>query len=306
MLTSSFVLAASLTMLAPSLEPTAASDQIRPGEVWTDTAGEVINAHGGGFLLHEGVYYWYGEHKAQHGRAEVGIRVYTSTDLINWTNAGAALPVSDDPMSEIVHGAVMERPKVLYNERTGTFVMWFHLELNGHKYNAARTACAIADSPTGPFEYLGSTRPNAGRFPIDADEAFKARIVAKDDSVQPGADKPTRADSYFVRDFYGGQMARDMTLFLDDDGTAYHILAAEENYTLHVAELDETFTRHTGRYKRILVGGHREAPAVFKRDGLYHLITSGCTGWDPNAAQHATAESIWGPWEVTGNPCVGE
>ena len=100
-------------------------------------------------------------------------------------------------------------------------------------------------------------------------------------------------------------MARDQTVFLDDDGTAYHVFAAEENYTLNIAELDETFTQHTGVYQRVFVGGHREAPAMFKRDGRYHLITSGCTGWAPNEAQHAFADSIWGPWTVTGNPCVG-
>ena len=34
-----------------------------PGEVWSDDAGIPINAHGGGFLHHEGITYWYGEHK---------------------------------------------------------------------------------------------------------------------------------------------------------------------------------------------------------------------------------------------------
>ena len=32
--------------------------------------------------------------------------------------------------------------------------------------------------------------------------------------------------------------------------------------------------------------GHNEAPAIFKKsDGTYWMITSGCTGWDPN--EHA-------------------
>ncbi len=29
-----------------------------PGEVWKDTDGNPINAHGGGLLYHEGTYYW--------------------------------------------------------------------------------------------------------------------------------------------------------------------------------------------------------------------------------------------------------
>ena len=34
-----------------------------PGEVWKDTDGNPINAHGGGLLYHNGTYSWYGEYK---------------------------------------------------------------------------------------------------------------------------------------------------------------------------------------------------------------------------------------------------
>ena len=49
-----------------------------------------------------------------------------------------------------------------------------------------------------------------------------------------------------------------------------------------------------------------EAPAVFKKDGLYWFMGSDCTGWLPNAARSAVAPSIWGPWTELGNPCEGE
>jgi beta-xylosidase len=48
-----------------------------------------------------------------------------------------------------------------------------------------------------------------------------------------------------------------------------------------------------------------EAPALFKQGGRYWLISSGCTGWNPNAARLAVADSIWGPWTDLGNPCAG-
>lgn len=302
------VLAAVMLSHASIAQPQA----IRPGELWPDAEGVHINAHGGGILFHDGVYYWYGEHKTggrEGNKANVGVRVYASTDLVSWTNAGVALAVSDDPMSEVVKGAVIERPKVLYNEMNDSFVMWFHLEVKGHGYNAARSGVAVSDSPTGPFTYLGSVRPNPARLPIGIteelrDRAFKAPRAPE--APSPDETKAEISNRLFVRDLYGGHMARDMTLFLDDDGTAYHIYASEDNFTLHIAELDATFTKHTGTYARVLVGGHREAPALFKRNGTYHLITSGCTGWKPNAAEHHTAESIWGPWTSTGNPCVGE
>ena len=35
----------------------------RPGEIWPDDKGVHINAHGGGVLEENGVYWWYGEDK---------------------------------------------------------------------------------------------------------------------------------------------------------------------------------------------------------------------------------------------------
>lgn len=89
-------------------------------------------------------------------------------------------------------------------------------------------------------------------------------------------------------------MSRDMTLFVDDDQKAYHIYASEENQTLHIAELTDDYLGHNGRYVRILPGGHNEAPTVLKRNGKYFLITSGCTGWNPNAATPSGRNSLPG------------
>ena len=102
-----------------------------PGKIWTDTKGVAINAHGGGVLFHEGTYYWFGEHKVEGtrgNRSHVGFHVYASENLLDWRDEGIALAVDDSPGSEIPTGSVMERPKVIYNARTGKFVMWFHLE----------------------------------------------------------------------------------------------------------------------------------------------------------------------------------
>ena len=48
-----------------------------------------------------------------------------------------------------------------------------------------------------------------------------------------------------------------------------------------------------------------EAPAIFKCKGLYYLIASGCTGWNPNAARSAVSPAIYGPWQELGNPAEG-
>ncbi len=266
---------------------------VRPGEVWVDTDGSAINAHGGGILVQDGTYYWYGEFKRKHGQAKDGISCYSSTNLLDWKNEGIALAVQHDHRSEIRPGCIMERPKVIHNEKTGKFVMWFHLELKGEGYAAARTGVAVSDEVTGPYKYLRSYRPNAGTWPMNVPEQYK----------ESGGDEFMR---FLRRDLDGGQMSRDMTVFVDDDGTAYHIHSAEENYTLNISRLSEDYLSFTDTWTRIMPGGHNEAPAVFKHNDKYYMITSGCTGWDPNAARLHVADSMLGEWTYLGNPCVGE
>ena len=75
---------------------------------------------------------------------------------------------------------------------------------------------------------------------------------------------------------------------------------------MQIAELTDDYLNHSGKYIRIFPGGHNEAPAIFKKDGIYWMITSGCTGWDPNKARLLTATSILGEWKQLPNPCIGE
>ncbi|TFF38543.1 glycoside hydrolase family 43 protein [Mucilaginibacter psychrotolerans] len=278
----------------------AGAGKFTPIAQWYDDKGVAINAHGGGILFKDNVYYWFGEHKVAGSAGNtslVGVHCYSSTNLYNWKDEGIALPMSDDEQSDIVKGCVLERPKVIYNAKTKKYVMWFHLELKGKGYSAARTGLAVSDKPTGPYQYIRSYRPNAGKMP------FYPKGTPDSDRVNTTIVK--EQDKFFMRDFAGGQMARDMTLFVDDDGKAYHIFSSEENYTLHVAELNADYTAHTGKFSRVYIGQQTEAPAVFKRNGFYYMIGSGCTGWAPNAARLFRAKSIFGPWEYLGNPCIG-
>ena len=286
----------------------------RPGELWLDDNGVHINAHGGGLLHKDGIHYWFGEHKiagTAGNVAHVGVHVYSSTNLSDWKDRGIALRVSDNEDSEITEGCVIERPKVIYNEATQTFVMWFHLEWKGAGYSAARSAVAVSKEATGPYQFLRSYRPNAGFWPLNAPKSSR---VPLDDaeiryiatlSLGGGSLPEYPLDLLYRRDFEIGQMARDMTVFADDDGIAYHIYSSEENGVTHVSELSADYTSYTGRYSRVLIGGFNEAPALFKRKGKYYLLTSGCTGWLPNAARLSVSDSIWGPYESLGNPCVG-
>ena len=306
--------ALALICLVPLPAGAAENPALRPGGVWPDDHGVPINAHGGGVLFHAGTYYWYGEHKTagpSGNVANVGVSVYASTDLIHWRDQGIALPVSDDPASDITRGCILERPKVIFNGATGKFVMWFHLEPKGGGYRGARSGVAIADQPNGPFRFVASLRPNAGvwpqdvpaeqRHPLSAGEAARVARLNLNGGPVPGFP----VDLVFRRDFAGGQMARDMNLFVDDDGAAYQIYASEDNGTLQISQLSADYLTPAGKFVRVLPGGFNEAPALFKHGGKYWLITSGCTGWAPNPARLAVADSLWGPWTALGNPWVG-
>ncbi len=247
---------------------------IIPGDIWYDTDQHPINAHGGGILYYGGTYYWFGEYKKGETwklkkiqnwecfRCDAGgVSCYSSKNLTDWKFEGIALkPETRDSSSDLYIGKVIERPKVIYNEKAKKFVMWMHIDSEDYSY--ARAGVAISDNPTGPYKYLGSMRPN-------------------------------------------NAMSRDMTLFKDDDGKAYLIFSSENNAVMHISLLTGNYLKPSGIEKRIFINESREAPAMFKHKKVYYLITSACTGWAPNTAMLAEADSIMGEWKMLYNPCKG-
>lgn len=271
----SLLLSLSLPHFASAAQPGAAhAKAFIPAEIWLDTHGRPINAHGGGMLYYGNTYYWYGENKAGRSwlpeanrkwdgyRVDVtGIHCYSSKDLYRWRDQGLVLrAVPEDPSNDLHPSKVVERPKVAFNARTRKFVMWMHIDTAD--YQTARAGVAVADSPTGHFRYLGSVKPE-------------------------GAD------------------SRDQTLFVDDDGKAYRVYSSEWNKATYISLLSDDWLRHIGRYTRAFIGQSLEAQSLFKRHGKYYLFASECTGWDPNPMHAAIADSIWGPWHELGNPCAG-
>ncbi len=286
----------------------------RPGELWLDNNQMPINAHGGGMLHHDNRYYWFGEHKidGEAGNyAYVGVHAYSSTDLYNWRDDGIALTTAPAKSTHPLRaGCIIERPKVLYCPQTGKFVMWFHYEAAEPdlKRNTHAAGIAIADQPAGPYQFICHVLPNAGYWPVNVrPEQQNGESIAAAQRIDPQTldrDEIIRCN-LLGRDIAVGQHSRDMTLFLDDDGTAYHIYSSERNATLHIAALTSDFLGYTGCYWRTFEHRWMEAPAVFKHKNKYYFIGSGCTGWAHNAARSAVAEHIGGPWRELGNPAMG-
>ena len=103
-------------------------NSIRPGQVWLDTNGARIQAHGGSIFYENGTYYWYGENKERtDGRSDIwhwGVRLYSSKDLYNWKDEGLILQPSEDPNHPLHPTKSMDRPHIIYNKRTKKYVMW--------------------------------------------------------------------------------------------------------------------------------------------------------------------------------------
>lgn len=288
----------------------AASAILPPAHLWLDTDGRPINAHGGGLLTRGDTTYWYGEHKAADSNAAlVGVTVYSTTDpaLEQWQYRGVAFAVSDTVGAPTERGCVIERPKVVYCQLTHKYVMYAHLEHKGRGYAAAERFVAVSDTPTGPFHLIANGRPNQRQWPLGFTKQQKRNVAYRDKMKwwTPEWRQQVEDGMYVCRDYDTGQQSRDQTVFVDTDGKAYHIYSSEDNLTLHVAELTPDYLGYTGRYARIDPAGHNEAPAIFRRGDTYYLITSGCTGWAPNAARLFTATSPLGPWTKHPNPCVG-
>ena len=248
----------------------ASGGEIKPGEQWLDQRGAPINAHGGGVVFFEGRYYWYGEHKlpqrSEQEGADGGVHCYSSANLAEWKDEGLVLPVEPaNPSSDLAAGCILERPKVLFNEQTHTWVMFFKLYPAGTGYDTGYVGVATAANPVGPFRYrhkfLGGGSPKgSGDFAMVQGPGGAAYhlTVRKPDKV-----------------FVAGRLRDD---YLFPKGSYVPVEGIEV---------------------------HTEAPAVFRHHGVYYLIGSGSSSWKPNAARLFVADQPTGPYRSLGNPMQG-
>lgn len=150
-------------------------DLIRPGDRWLDDRGIEIQAHGGGIIHLKDTWYWFGEDRSQtNDPAKRYVACYSSIDLIHWKFRNQVLAISDP--ENLGPRFILERPKVFYNARTKTFVMYMHLDAPGYKL--ARVAVAVSKKVDGNYTYIKSFRPldqesrDIGQFIDDDGSAY--------------------------------------------------------------------------------------------------------------------------------------
>lgn len=125
----------------------------RPGKFLYDVEGKLVQAHGGSILYANGIYYWYGENKegitgmATGERCphwHHGVRLYSSKDLYNWKDEGCIVKESDDPGNPFHPSRIMDRPHILFNEKTGQYVLY--AKTSGKDFGSCTFSVCVGDS----------------------------------------------------------------------------------------------------------------------------------------------------------------
>ena len=129
-----------------------------------DTAGKIMDAHDSKIIHLNGLYYWFAasygeckEPKGENGCSNVSVgncgfktnhnvTLFTSSDLVTWTNAGKVFGA----LGNLPKSSVLFAPKTVYNRKTNEFVMWFNYIIGdfSHSYYGV----AASKSAYGPFE----------------------------------------------------------------------------------------------------------------------------------------------------------
>lgn len=238
---------------------------IKPGQVWFDTDGKRIQAHGGSILTVGDTFYWYGENKEKtkpgSGIWHWGVKCYASKDLYNWEDKGVIIPPDVDNINSPLHPSqYMDRPHIIFNEKTGKFVCWLKIMKKDGKQEST---VLTADHILGPYSIVKS-------------DLRSLNMSAGDFDLVVGSDG--KAYYYFER-VHSELICADLS---DDytDVTGY--------YSTHFPNIQPPYVR--------------EAPAYFFRKGIHYLFTSGTTGYHPNPSEVACANTFHGPWKVLGNP----
>lgn len=251
-----------------------AYSSIRPGQVWLDTSGKPIQAHGFSVFYSEQdqIYYWYGENKEKTTGGifnkvwHWGVRCYASKDLYNWEDKGLIIPPHPDDLSSPLHPTYcMDRPHIIYCEKTGKYVAWLKIMCGT---TSQFMSVMQADRFLGPYEFVHK--------------------IYKPLSMDTG----------------------DFALAVDRDTKKAYFIFDRPHFEVIAATLSDTYTEVTGEYSAHYENLHppfsREAPTYFERNGLRYLITSGTTGYYPNPSQVCRFTDWHGAYEDMGNPCIGD
>jgi len=278
------IAAALLVLSSVVLEAEATGSKVSNILPKRDTNGKILDAHDGNIVFDPAtkLYYYY---SVGYGDCEepIGltgcsgfvnpsspcgflnnhsVNLYSTADFTSWKYEGNVLPLAPPRPT-----CVLFSPKVIYNARSALWVLW-----------ANWVNCAHAS-----YTYTVSTSPSPlGPFINDFNDTVAM-------STQYG-------------NLHNNSHVGDLNLFLDSDGKGYLIYSSQLH--VQIEPLSEDF-RSSAYNATGLTSGQfptgNEAPAMFKRNGMYYaLLSDACCFCNPGAGVFAyVASAPLGPYTLT-------
>jgi hypothetical protein len=278
-------LLAALTLVAATPAPAAAASHQttivnfdRSGNQLTrfDVEGHAVDAHDGDLALFGSRYFLYGTSYdcgyglKVNGTPFCGFKVYSSPDLVHWTDRGPLFDASTGTWQRRCAPPTFGcyRPHVVYNARTERYVLW----VNGYD-NRSGYHVFTSRHPAGPFEE-------------------EAEPTLRHLGAGPG--------------FNNG----DFDLFVDADGSGYIAYTDISRRHAQVVErLDDTYTTGTGEAADV-GAIRSEGPSLFRRGATYYLVYGNTCPYCAARTEYRTASGPLGPWSATttisANSCQGQ
>lgn len=235
-----------------------------------DVDGNDVDAHDGEIARFGQRYWLYGTSYdcgyglLQSGTRFCGFKAYSSSDLVHWVDEGQLFDSSTAQWQSRCAPPRFGcyRPHVVFNARTGKYVMWVNTYDNVSNYHVF-----TADSPGGPF------------------------VEGPEPQLSINHDAPA-----------GNLNNGDEDVFVDRDGTAYLVLTdIVHGHRLKIERLDPTYTTGTGDVSDLGVT-NTEAPSMFTRAGRYYVAYSDptCAYCSSTGTSYVVSDSPLGPWRGAG------
>lgn len=233
--------------------------EIRNGDVWTDTDGNLVQAHAPGFLKLGKTWYMVGEDRAHSWNPDVNL--YASEDLQHWRFVKKIIQ-NFVTSPDLGRRRMIERAKLLYNEKTQKYVVWCHWE--SRNYAASEAACFQSDSIDGNYQLVWSGRPMGIK-------SRDCNVFVDDDGT-----------AYFIS--------------TTEENTNLGLFRLSDDYLTPVSHtpLFEGERREAPAIVRV--------PAAVKGErDLYFMFNSACSGWAPNQCKMSYTHDLTTGWQPLRN-----
>jgi hypothetical protein len=139
-----------------------------PGITFKDTAGNAVNAHGGGIIKVCDTYYLHGEYflSTTTDNNFNGFSMYSSKDLATWKNEGIILP--QQASGQLGPNRKGERPHIIKCPSTGEFVLYAHSADTTYQVDK-EVVYATSATVNGQYAFQGSLTNSSGTIAAHSD-----------------------------------------------------------------------------------------------------------------------------------------